>query len=86
MIDYWFISNKVKVGDIVNRLLAGSVDMPVKVTDVDDRFIYCCPPGMNWTGDDRWKFLRSNGGEVDKDLGWDGIRTGSRLTGRAHLN
>jgi len=81
-----FDLSKVKTGDLVNRQLAGGIDMPVKVTAVDDRFIYGCPPGEYWLGDDGWKFLRSNGGEVDEGLEWDGIHTGSRLTGSAHLN
>ena len=60
----------VKVGDIVKRMLAGSLPMPLKVTEVTDRHI-CC-------GD--WKFRRDTGGEVDEYLEWDGLtKTGSYL-------
>jgi hypothetical protein len=53
----------MKVGDIVTRLLAGSIPMKLVVTDVDDRFIYCGGPGG-------WKFDRDDGYEVDEDIGW----------------
>jgi hypothetical protein len=66
MIDF----SNVKVGDIVTRLLAGAVQMKLRVSKVDEDLIYC--------GD--WKFYRTTGGEVDEDLGWDGITyTGSYL-------
>lgn len=53
----------VGVGDIVTRLLAGSIPMTLAVTDVDERFIHCGGPGG-------WKFDRSTGIEVDEELGW----------------
>jgi hypothetical protein len=59
----------VEVGDIVVRRLAGSLPMAMKVTGLDETPIYC----------GRWKFLKSTGGEVDDERGWDGINTGSFL-------
>jgi hypothetical protein len=53
----------VEVGDIVVRRLAGSLPMAMKVTGLDETTIYC----------GRWKFLKSTGGEVDDERGWDGI-------------
>lgn len=65
----------VKAGDIVVRMLAGTIPMELKVHSVDETYIYCGKPGVGW------KFLRSNGAEVDEDLGWDGVtHTGSYLT------
>ena len=58
----------IKVGDIVTRMLAGSVPMELEVTAVDD-FIHCGP----------WKFSKKNGAEIDDDLGWDESTTGSFL-------
>lgn len=64
----------VKAGDVVRRMLAGVVPMELKVSSVDETFIYVGSPG------DGWKFLRSTGAEVDEDLGWDGVTyTGSYL-------
>lgn len=64
--------DNVKIGSVVTRLLAGDVPMQLKVTFVDDSYIYC----------GGWKFLKSNGAEVDEQLGWDGVNiTGSVLTG-----
>jgi len=51
-------------GDIVTRLLAGTIPMDLRVTAVDARFIYCGPVGSGW------KFDRSSGAEVDEELGW----------------
>ena len=62
----------VKVGDEVERDLAGVV-MLLRVTAVDERVITC----------GAWTFDRFTGGEIDADLGWDGLtRYGSSLTGR----
>lgn len=59
----------LKVGDIVNRMLAGVVRVRIKVTAIDD-LIHCCP----------WTFHKETGCEVDSDLGWDGVTvTGSFL-------
>ena len=59
----------LKVGDIVNRMLAGVVSSRIKVTAVDD-LIHCGP----------WTFHKETGCEVDLELGWDGVtQTGSFL-------
>jgi len=59
----------MKVGDQVTRVLAGSVNMPLKVTEIDDNFIHCGP----------WKFDKNTGAEVDEDLNWGNGGTGSYL-------
>lgn len=60
----------VKEGDTVIRLLSGLIPMELKVTKVTEEFIFC--------GD--WTFDINTGGEVDTDLGWDGVTvTGSYL-------
>ena len=61
----------LKEGDVVKRLLGApdGVPMFLKVSSIDEKFIHCGP----------WKFSRSNGAEVDEELGWDEKRTGSYL-------
>lgn len=71
----------VKVGDSVTRILGGTVVMKVKVTAVDDTFIYCSPPEQTWAKEDGWKFLRENGVEVDEELGWGKQEDGTYLSG-----
>lgn len=67
----------LKVGDTVTRMLAGVIPVQITITSVDDEFIYANPFGPEQEG---WKFLRSNGAEVDEELGWDGYtQTGSYL-------
>ena len=61
----------IRVGDIVRRKLGGAVKCDIKVTEIDDTYIHCGP----------WKFLKTNGAEVDEDCDWDGItQTGSYLS------
>jgi hypothetical protein len=50
----------VKVGDTVNRKMGGVVVMPLKVTAVDEKFVYCGP----------WQFERDTGYEYDPGMGW----------------
>lgn len=58
----------IMVGDTVVRTMGGLVMMKLVVTGVTDALIIC--------GD--WAFSKKTGGEVDLELGWDGInRTGS---------
>lgn len=65
----------VKEGDVVTRMLAGTIPMELVVGHVDAEMIYIGKPGEGG-----WKFRRENGAEVDEDLGWDGIKnTGSLL-------
>lgn len=60
----------LQVGDVVVRMLAGTIPSRIKVTQIDD-LIHCGP----------WTFHRANGCEVDTELGWDGVHvTGSFLS------
>jgi hypothetical protein len=52
----------VLAGDTVTRILSGA-PMQLKVTEVDERFIYCGPSGIGW------KFDRATGIEVDEEIG-----------------
>ena len=64
------LKDTIKVGDIVTRLLGEILPMELRVTEINETEIVC----------GAWKFSRLTGGEIDEDLGWDGIyRTGSRL-------
>ncbi len=59
----------VVVGDVINRMLARTIPMKLRVTDVDDTLIHT---GGGWT------FDRATGAEVDEDLGWGPLtHTGS---------
>lgn len=49
-----------QVGDTVIRLLAGAIEMPLKVTAVTDEKIDCGP----------WTFCARTGAEIDNDLNW----------------
>lgn len=71
----------VKVGDTVKRLLAGDTPMRLKVTAVDEMYIYCSPPGQTWAKEDGWKFLKENGIEVDEELGWGKQEDGTYYSG-----
>jgi hypothetical protein len=62
----------IKVGDKVKRNLGGVI-MDLYCTERDAKFIYCGAPGIGW------KFDRHTGSEVDEELEWDNVRTGSRL-------
>jgi hypothetical protein len=65
--------SEVKVGDLVTRMFGGVPALELTVTEVADDLIHCGP----------WTFRKDNGGEVDEDLGWDGVtRTGSVLVPR----
>ena len=67
----------IKPGDIVSRMFGGK-PMKLKVTAVDEQYIYCGPDQIGW------KFRRDNGAEVDEELDWGSItgnvcHTGSYL-------
>lgn len=51
----------IKVGDVVIRMLAGTIPMKLMVTEVTDTLIVT---GGGWT------FDRVYGAEVDDDLNW----------------
>ena len=59
----------LKVGDTVTRMLAGTVPMELKITEITDELIACGP----------WTFDKNTGAEVDLELGWGNIITGSFL-------
>lgn len=59
----------VKVGDKVTRMLAGSIPMDLRVSEVTDKLIICGP----------WTFDRITGAEIDEELGWENDYTGSIL-------
>ena len=50
----------VKTGDVVTRLLGGTVPMRLRVTSVDDERIWCSA----------WCFDRETGAEIDEYLRW----------------
>jgi hypothetical protein len=58
----------VKVGDIVTRMLAGTVPTKLRVSIVTNDLIISGPDEESG-----WCFDRKTGAEVDKQLGW-GIR------------
>jgi hypothetical protein len=60
----------VKVGDTVRRMLAGTIPIDLKVTELTDDLI---TTGGGWT------FCRKTGAEIDEDLGWGPQGTGSIL-------
>ena len=62
----------IKVGDVVTRMLAGQIPMQLRVTDIDDNFIYCGGP-------EGWKFDKKTCMEVDEELGWGNDGSGSYL-------
>lgn len=50
----------IRVGDQVTRMLAGSLPMPLRVTEVLPDRIIC----------GAWTFDRKTGAEIDEDLDW----------------
>jgi hypothetical protein len=59
----------VKIGDVVTRILAGSIPMELRVTEITDKLVICGP----------WTFDKETGAEIDDDCGWDNEHTGSFL-------
>lgn len=57
----------VKVGDSVNRILAGSMKMPLTVTGITKTQIMCGP----------YVFDIETGAEIDPELGWNKYQSGS---------
>jgi|WetSurMetagenome_2_1015567.scaffolds.fasta_scaffold847666_1 hypothetical protein len=57
----------LKPGDPVVRWVAGEFPMMLTVTAVDEAIITC----------GAWTFDRVTGGEIDEDIGWTALRTGS---------
>ena len=65
----------VKVGDTVKRMLAGTIPMDLKVTEVTDDLIITAGG---------WEFDRKTGAEVDDYFNWGPppLMTGSFLTNK----
>ncbi len=59
----------MQVGDKVTRVLAGTVRMELKVTEITDNTIVC-----GW-----WTFDKATGLEIDEELGWGPQGSGSYI-------
>lgn len=61
----------LKVGDVVTRMLAGTIPVRLSVSAITDRIITCST----------WEFDRATGAEIDEELGWGPppLMTGSYL-------
>jgi hypothetical protein len=61
----------LKVGDVVTRMLAGTIPVRLTVSAITDRNITC----------GAWEFDKATGAEIDEDLGWGPppLMTGSYL-------
>jgi hypothetical protein len=54
------MSEPIKVGDTVTRMLAGTIPCQLTVTEITDDRIIC----------GGWEFDKRTGAEIDDDLGW----------------
>ena len=52
------MKNKLKIGDVVTRLLGGAIPMRLSVTDITNSRIICGP----------WEFNKTSGVEIDEDI------------------
>lgn len=70
----------VKVGDVLTRIL-GNKPMPVLVGKIYNSIIYVGNMDQKFpiSWEEGWTFSMTTGGEIDIDLGWDGIHTGSYI-------
>ena len=61
----------LNVGDVVTRMLGGTIPMKLSVSAITDRIITCSA----------WQFDRVTGAEIDEVLGWGPppLMTGSYL-------
>jgi hypothetical protein len=61
----------LKVGDVVVRMLGGTIPMKLRVSEITDRLIICSA----------WQFDKATGAEIDEELGWGPppLMTGSYL-------
>jgi hypothetical protein len=55
------IFNDIKVGDVVTRMLAGTIPLELLVTEVTDTKIIC---------GGGWEFDKATGAEIDDLLNW----------------
>lgn len=70
----------VPVGEIVTRMLAGSVPMQLRISRVTETSLFCKPPDAP-DFPDEWEFDKATGAEIDDYLQWGPKfgRTGSFL-------
>jgi hypothetical protein len=66
----------LKAGDKVTRMLAGIIPMELTVFASEGGVIKARVPEI---GDDYWQFDAETGAEIDQDLGWGPLYTGSYL-------
>jgi hypothetical protein len=52
--------NSIEIGQFVTRMLAGEIEMQLRVTAITEDRIIC----------GGWEFDRLTGAEIDDDLGW----------------
>jgi hypothetical protein len=66
------VFNDIKVGDVVTRMLAGTIPLELLVTEVTDTKIIC---------GGGWEFDKATGAEIDDLLNWGPppLMTGSFL-------
>lgn len=50
----------MKVGDVITRMLAGTIPMKLKITEITDDQIIC----------GAWQFDKATGAEIDDHLNW----------------
>lgn len=66
----------LKVGDKVTRMLAGTIPMQMFVSGLENRRIQCKPVEFP-EFPDYYEFDPITGAEIDDDLGWGRLQTGS---------
>jgi len=65
----------LQIGDTVTRMLAGALPIELLISDITENLIVCGP----------WTFDKVTGAEIDEELGWGNIVTGSYLVLRHPL-
>lgn len=58
-----------KVGEEVNRMIAGTIAMPLIITRITPEYIFCGP----------YMFDRNTGMEIDEELGYSSYKSGSYI-------
>ena len=51
---------KLRVGDVVVRMLSGTLPMKLQVSKITEQLIVCSA----------WQFDKATGAEIDEELGW----------------
>jgi hypothetical protein len=74
------VGKEIKVGDVVTRMLAGSIPLKVIVGQIKDGIIKVGSEDGEISWEEGWSFKQTTLCEIDEDLGWDGETvTGSYL-------